>query len=73
MNLCIHLTQEVSDFHICSKMRCVLKNEWLLFSPLAAVCTCVFTCAQLVSHLLKILTQGPGLRMVALLSPLFAV
>ena len=42
------------------------KNEWLLFSSLAAVWTHVFTCAQLVSYfhiLFNILTRDVWLRM----------
>ena len=45
----------------------MIKNEWLLFSPLPAVWTCTFTCAQRVSYLISclvnILTQDVWLRM----------
>ena len=35
--------------NILTQLRWIIENEWLLFSPLATVWTCAFTCTQEVS------------------------
>ena len=60
MNACIHLClgRKFLSYLVNILTQDVIKNEWLLFSPLAAVLILDYTCAQAVSYFYIWLTSN---------------